>query len=153
MLSSLTGFLVQFPVVTLFSVIGIGYLLGQVQIFGFRLGVAGVLFMGLAVGSLSADVALPSIVSSAGLILFFYSIGIQFGPGFENPLRRLGGRDNLFAVAMLVLGAAVALGVAVWMSLPGPVIAGLFSGALTNAPALAAAQEVLRDNHLPPDPP
>ena len=153
MLSSLTGFLVQFPVVTLFSVIGIGYLLGQVQIFGFRLGVAGVLFMGLAVGSLSPDVALPSIVSSVGLILFIYSIGIQFGPGFENPLRRLGGRDNLFAVAMLVLGAAVALGVAVWMSLPGPVIAGLFSGALTNAPALAAAQEVLRDNHLPPDPP
>ena len=40
MSESLTAFLTQFPVVTLFGVIGIGYLLGQVRIFGFRLGVA-----------------------------------------------------------------------------------------------------------------
>jgi hypothetical protein len=45
------------------------------------------------------------------------------------------------------LGAALAIGVAAWRSLSGATLAGLFSGALTNAPALAAAQEVLRDNH------
>jgi putative transport protein len=33
------------------------------------------------------------------------------------------------------------------MALPGATLAGLYSGALTNAPALAAAQEVLRDYH------
>ncbi len=139
MLSALTAFLIQFPVVTLFGVIGTGYLLGQLRILGFRLGVAGVLFAGIAVGALSPDVALPSIVSSVGLILFIYSIGIQFGPGFENPLRRLGGRDNLFAAVMLLFGAALSVGVAAWFRLPGPTLAGLFSGALTNAPALAAA--------------
>jgi putative transport protein len=154
MLASLTAFLVQFPVVTLFGVIGIGYLLGQVRIFGFRLGVAGVLFTGLAVGALSRDVALPSIVSTVGLILFIYSIGIQFGPGFTNPLTGSGRRDTLFSIVMLLLGAAVSIGVARWLTLSGPTIAGLFSGALTNAPALAAAQEVLRDHHLgPPDQP
>jgi putative transport protein len=56
MRESLSAFLAQFPVVTLFSVIGIGYLLGQVRLFGFRLGVAGVLFAGLAAGALGPGV-------------------------------------------------------------------------------------------------
>ena len=144
MKQAVTGFLVQFPVVTLFAVIGVGYLIGQIRFFGFRLGVAGVLFAGLAAGALGPEVALPSIVSSVGLILFIYSIGIQFGPGFQNPFRKGGYRDNLFCIAMLLTGAGVAVAVAVWQALPGPALAGLFSGALTNAPALAAAQEALR---------
>ncbi|MEO8596614.1 MAG: aspartate:alanine exchanger family transporter [Candidatus Solibacter sp.] len=146
MRDAVTTFLTQFPVVTLFGVIGIGYLLGQVRIFGFRLGVAGVLFAGLAAGALGPDVALPSIVSTIGLILFIYSIGIQFGPTFSNPFRRAALGDSVFCMAMLVLGALAAIGVASWRHLAGPALAGLFSGALTNAPALAAAQEVLRDN-------
>src|ERR1051326_8035522 len=146
--ASITDFLSQFPVVTLFAVIGIGYLIGQVRIFGFRLGVAGVLFTGLAVGAMGRDVALPSIVSTVGLILFIYSIGIQFGPSFRNPRRREGRRENFFSVAMLVWGAMLAVAMAGWFALDGPALAGLFSGSLTNAPALAAAQEVLRGNRL-----
>lgn len=147
MRESITGFLTQYPIVTLFGVIGIGYLLGEIRILGFRLGVAGVLFAGLAAGALGPDIALPSIVSTFGLILFIYTIGIQFGPTFVSPFRRDGYRETLFCIAMLVLGAAIAIGMAIWNRLPGPTLAGLFSGALTNAPALAAAQEVLRDNH------
>src|SRR6516164_7790053 len=127
MRESLTAFLTQFPIVTLFGVIGIGYLLGQVRIFGFRLGVAGVLFAGLAAGALGPDIALPSIVSTVGLILFIYSIGIQFGPSFVNPFGREGYRTHVFCIAMLVLGAAISIGVAHWQSLGGPALAGLFS--------------------------
>ena len=149
---ALARFLAQFPVVTLFSVIGIGYLIGQIRVMGFRLGVAGVLFAGLAAGAMGPDVALPSIVSTVGLILFIYTIGIQFGPTFVSPFRRQGFGENVFSGAMLALGAVIALGVAAWLGLAGPTLAGLYSGALTNAPALAAAQELLRDNHrsLPP---
>lgn len=82
MRESITGFLTEFPIVTLFGVIGIGYLLGEMRILGFRLGVAGLLFAGLAAGSVGAGVALPSIVSTFGLILFMYTIGIQFGRNF-----------------------------------------------------------------------
>src|SRR6476469_6363513 len=128
MRQTLTAFLTQFPVVTLFGVIGIGYLIGQIRVFGFRLGVAGVLFAGLAAGALGPDVALPSIVSTIGLILFIYSIGIQFGPNFTNPFRRASLRDNLFCIAMLAVGALTAVGVAIWRGLPGPTLAGLFSG-------------------------
>ena len=144
---SITGFLTEFPIVTLFGVIGIGYLLGEIRILGFRLGVAGVLFAGLAVGALGPGVALPSIVSTFGLILFIYTIGIQFGPTFVSPFRRQAYPEAVFCVAMLVLGAGLALALEIWSRFSGATLAGLYSGALTNAPALAAAQEVLRDNH------
>lgn len=57
MTQPIATFLAQYPVVTLFGVIGIGYLLGQARIFGFRIGVAGVLFAGLAAGALGPEVA------------------------------------------------------------------------------------------------
>jgi putative transport protein len=147
MRESIAAFLADYPIVTLFGVIGIGYLLGAVRIFGFRLGVAGVLFAGLAAGALGPNIALPSIVSTFGLILFIYSIGIQFGPSFVNPFRCDAYASTFFCAAMLVLGAAIAIALAAWNGLTGPSVAGLYSGALTNAPALAAAQEVLRDHH------
>jgi putative transport protein len=109
--------------------------------------VAGVLFAGLAVGALGPGVALPSIVSTFGLILFIYTIGIQFGPTFVSPFRRQAYPEAVFCVAMLVLGAGLALALEIWSRFSGATLAGLYSGALTNAPALAAAQEVLRDNH------
>src|SRR4051812_35998802 len=85
---AIAQFLTEYPIVTLFGVIGIGYLLGEIRVLGFRLGVAGVLFAGLAAGALGPGIALPPIVSTFGLILFIYSIGIQFGPTFVNPFRR-----------------------------------------------------------------
>jgi putative transport protein len=70
MLESLTRTLAEYPILTLFVVIGLGYLLGEIESFGFRLGVAGVLFVGLAIGSLSPELALPEIVPTLGLIIF-----------------------------------------------------------------------------------
>lgn len=153
MIEAVAAFLEKNAIFTLFSVIGVGYLLGQARFFGFRLGVAGVLFVGLAVGALGPGVALPPMVSTFGLILFIYSLGIQYGPTFVNPFRKAGRRDSLFCVAMLVLAAAVTLGVAVSWSLDAPTYAGLFCGALTNAPALAGVQEALGDKFtsLPAD--
>ena len=46
----------------LFTVIGIGYAIGQIKIFGFNLGVAAVLFTGLAIGSLDPNFKLPEII-------------------------------------------------------------------------------------------
>ncbi len=144
MRASLVALLAQFPILTLFLVVGTGYFLGRVNFFGFRLGVAGVLFAGLLIGALGPELALPPIVSTLGLIIFIYTIGIQSGPAFVNPLSKRGYRDNLLAVGVLSFGALVAVALARQFDLTGPTIAGLFSGALTNAPALAAAQELLR---------
>jgi putative transport protein len=148
MIPSVISLLAEFPILTLFVVVGLGYFIGQIRIYGFRLGVAGVLFAGLAVGSLSPALALPNIISILGLIIFIYTIGLQSGPGFINPFSREGYRDNLFAIVVLVGGGLVAAALAWRLTMTGPTIAGLFSGALTNAPALAAAQETLRQSSI-----
>lgn len=142
-MSALVSTLAAMPILTLFVVIGLGYLLGQVNIFGFRFGLAGVLFVGIAIGSLSPDIALPEIVSSLGLIIFVYTVGIQSGPAFFASFRKEGKRANLLALCVLIFGALLSLlvGHALHWS-PGR-IAGLFSGALTNTPAVAAARDRL----------
>jgi putative transport protein len=144
MTQNILSLLAAFPILTLFVVIGVGYFVGRISIGGFRVGVAGVLFAGLAVGSLGKEMALPPVISVLGLIIFIYTIGIQSGPTFINPFSREGYRDNLFAIFMLLFGAGVALTLAYVHGMPGATIAGTFAGALTNAPALAAAQETLR---------
>lgn len=137
--------LIDYPIMTLFVVTGLGYLLGEINFFGFKFGVAGVLFAGLAVGSLSPDIALPEIVSSLGLILFVYAIGIQSGPAFFAGFRKQGCRDSLVGVAVLLLGALLALGLSFALRIPAARAAGLFCGATTNTPALAAARERARE--------
>lgn len=137
--------LTEFPILTLFLVIGLGYLLGEIDFFGFRFKVAGVLFAGLAVGSLSPKVAPPEIVSTLGLIIFVYTIGIHSGPAFFESFRRKGWRDSLLAVAVLLFGAVLALSLGWAMNIGGARTAGLYCGALTNTPALAAARERVRD--------
>jgi putative transport protein len=155
MTTSLANTLAQSPILTLFVVIGLGYVVGQINFFGFRLGVAGVLFVGLAVGALSPDIALPEIVASLGLIIFVYTVGIESGPAFWASFRKQGARDTVFVVAILVVAAAMTAGMGRVLHLSGPRTAGLYTGALTNTPALAAVRERLRDSAqaqgLPPE--
>jgi putative transport protein len=151
MREALVGALAGYPILTLFVVIGLGYLLGELNLFGFRLGVAGVLFVGLAVGSLGPAVTLPDIVATLGLIIFVYTIGIQSGPAFFESFRRQGYRNTVLAAGVLVFGFGLTAALAAWLELGGASAAGLYSGALTNTPALAAAREVLGAAGRPAD--
>ncbi|MBM3744272.1 MAG: transporter [Acidobacteria bacterium] len=144
----LTSTLIQYPILTLFLAIGLGYLVGEIRILGFRFGVAGVLFMGLALGALHPDIALPDVVPTIGLIIFVYAIGIHSGPALAAAFRTRGYRDSLLAAAVLVFGALLTLALAWAVGFSGPRAAGLFCGALTNTPALAAARETVRDAAL-----
>jgi putative transport protein len=145
----------EYPILTLFAVIGLGYLAGELNLFGFRLGVSGVLFVGLAAGAIAPAAALPEVVPALGLIVFVYTIGIQSGPEFFRSFRARGYRDSLLAVGVLVWGAAISFAFAVPLGLSGPRAAGLYCGALTNTPALAAARESVREQAraqgLPPE--
>jgi len=137
--------LAENPILTLFIVIGLGYLLGEIPIFGFRLGTAGVLFVGLAVGSLGPAISIPEVIPSLGLIIFIYTIGIQSGPEFFNSLRQRGYRNSVFALLIVVLGAGVTVLVSRPAHLTRARAAGLYTGAMTNTPALAATRELLRE--------
>lgn len=139
MLELVRSLLEQSPILALFAVIGLGYALGRVSIAGFSLGVGAVLFAGLALGAMAPKAAPPALVSSIGLVMFLYGIGIQYGRQFFEGLRGPGLRWNLLG-ALGVLGslaAALALGRAAGVS-PAYAV-GLFTGSLTSTPALQAA--------------
>lgn len=139
------------PILTLFLVIGLGHLIGSVRVGPFSLGVAGVLFAGIATGSLApGKLELPPIVATLGLVLFVYCIGLTSGPGvFAAFSTTRGLRLSLLTLAAVSTSALVCLGLARWTDLPPLETAGLFCGALTNTPALAAQIEFLGGSSQP----
>jgi len=146
----LIEFLREQPLLLLFLVAAIGYPLGLVRLGGSSLGVAAVLFVGLAFGALDPDLKLPEVIYQLGLVLFVYTIGLSSGPGFFRALRRGGLRDNAFIAGMLLVAAALAVGLRLLFDLPVTQTAGLFAGSFTNTPALAGVIEAL--SHTTADP-
>jgi putative transport protein len=138
------AFLEENPILLLFLVAGIGFVIGRVRVAGFSLGVAAVLFVGLGFGALGENVKLPEFVYLFGLVLFVYTIGLSSGPGFFAALRRRGLRDNALVFGMIVLAALIVLGASSWLNISAPYAAGLFAGALTNTPALAGVLETIK---------
>ena len=141
-MDSLTNLLAGNHLLLLFMVIGLGYLIGSIKIFGFNLGVAAVLFVGMAFGAIDPRLQLPEYIYIIGLVLFVYAIGLQAGPGFFASFRSHGLRFSLLAVTLLGIGGLVS--VLLWwlMDFSAPQTAGLFCRALTNTPALSATNEV-----------
>jgi len=122
-----------------------GLALGSVPIGGISLGIGGVLFAGLAFGYLGFQIE-PHIlhfVKEFGLILFIFTMGMQVGPGFFSSLRRQGLKLNALAAAIVLLGALLTLGLVIVTGMPMETAVGLYAGAVTNTPALGAAQEAL----------
>lgn len=137
------------PLLLLFVVAGIGYPLGRLRLGRTSLGIAAVLFVGLAFGALDPAMRLPEIVHQLGLVLFVYTIGLSSGPGFFAALERKGLRDNAFILMMLAIAAALAVGLHRVVGLSATQTAGLFAGALTNTPALAGVLEYVTHNAPP----
>jgi len=135
--------LVTQPLLLLFVVLAVGYAAGRVMIGGVQLGMAAVLFAGLAAGTLDSRLQLPEFVRSFGLVIFVYSIGISSGPGFFASLRRRGLRNTAWTVSLLAIATGIAVLLERVLGLPSAMTAGLFCGALTNTPALAAVLERL----------
>ncbi|HGW1539191.1 TPA: putative transporter [Klebsiella pneumoniae] len=133
----------------------VGLWIGNVKIRGVGFGIGGVLFGGIIVGHFvdQAGVTLSSpmlhFIQEFGLILFVYTIGIQVGPGFFASLRVSGLRLNLFAILIVILGGLVTAVLHKLFNIPLPVVLGIFSGAVTNTPALGAGQQILHDLGVP----
>jgi putative transport protein len=132
------------PLLLLFVTCALGYAVGRIRVRGASLGVAAVLFVGLAIGSLHPDLKVPDFAFTFGLAVFVYTIGLSSGAGFFASFSRKGLRDNVFVVAVLVLGAALVVAGAAALALRPTVAAGVFAGSLTNTPALAGVLELVK---------
>ncbi len=119
-------------------------MLSKIEFRGVGLGVASVLFVGLAVGAFGEGrFKVPDVVGQLGLLLFVYTVGLQSGPGFFRILRQRGISLTLLAIISICAVAFVAAICAHLFSLNGAILVGMFCGSLTNTPALAAATEAI----------
>ncbi len=134
----------QSSLLLLFVVLAVGAPLGKIKIAGVNLGIASVLFTGLAFGALSPDIKLPAIIYEIGLVLFIYCIGISSGEQFFGNLKKKGWRENALALGAIVFAFLLVLSIGSFTSLKYSHLAGIFAGSLTNTPALAASLEFIK---------
>jgi putative transport protein len=139
------------PVLLLFTLLALGYLIGGIKIGGFSLGpVAGVLFAGIFLGHEGLRMA-PG-AQAVGFALFIFSVGYQAGPRFFSALKADGIKYFVLSLVVAVTAVGVALLAAHLLALKPGVAAGLLAGGLTSSPTLAAAQDAVREASvaLPP---
>lgn len=131
------------PLISLFLIIGLGLALGQITVKGVSLGSSAVLFLALVFGHFGFSI--PGGAGTLGLVLFVYCVGIAAGGRFFSAIRREGSRLALLSLVMVGTGAGVAILMGKLLDLPADLAAGIFAGALTSTPALAAANEGLKE--------
>ncbi len=136
------------PILLLFIVASLGYLIGSIKIRGGSLGVAAVLFTGLAFGALNPAYTIPDIIFLLGLSIFVYSIGLRSGPAFFNSYKKNGVRDFIFIISMLVLTGLIATAIFFICDLSAANIAGMYAGSSTNTAAMAGVIESLSTSNL-----
>jgi putative transport protein len=133
------------PILTAFLAIGVGYLVGQISIAGFSLGVGAVLFVGLAIGAFAPKAQIIGPIGLTGLIMFLYGIGILYGRQFFEGMVGVGQKYNLLALVGCLAGLAVALGLGHIFGIKIGHTLGLYAGSMTSTATLQAALDVMKN--------
>lgn len=143
----LTAHSVAYAIMVISLVAALGLAVGNIRVCKINLGIAGVLFSGILFGhfGITVNSEVLEFLREFGLILFVYTIGMQVGPGFFSSLKREGLKLNLMAAAVVLLGALLTVVLSRFCGIAMPAAVGIFSGATTNTPSLAAAQQALKD--------
>ena len=123
----------------------LGLYLGRIKIFGISLGITFVFFAGILAGHLGIVVNKDMLyfAQSFGLILFVYALGLQVGPGFFSSLKKGGVAMNMMGLGVILLGLIMTVGLHWVTGVSLSNMVGLLCGAVTNTPALGAAQQAL----------
>ena len=132
-------------VIIISLVSALGLYLGRIKIFGISLGITFVFFAGILAGHLGIVVNKDMLyfAQSFGLILFVYALGLQVGPGFFSSLKKGGVAMNMRGLGVILLGLIMTVGLHWVTGVSLSNMVGLLCGAVTNTPALGAAQQAL----------
>jgi putative transport protein len=134
------------PILATFLAIGLGYLVGQISLGGFSLGVGAVLFVGLAIGAFAPKAQITGPIGLTGLIMFLYGIGILYGRQFfEGMTGAAGIKSNLLALVAVVAGLLVALALGQAFGIKIGHTLGIYAGSMTSTATLQAALDVMQN--------
>ncbi len=136
---------IAFTVLSLALTGAIGLFIGGIKVFKINFGIAGVLFAGIILSylGLNPNEKILEFVREFGLILFVYAVGTQVGPGFFSSFKRDGLKFNVMATAIIILGIFLAVIISKIFGLSMPLSIGMYTGAVTNTPSLASAQQAI----------
>ena len=145
MLDTVRNILGTQPILDVFLAIGLGYLVGQIRIGGFSLGVGAVLFVGLAIGAFAPKASIVGPIGLVGLIMFLYGIGILYGREFfEGMIGTAGRKYNLLALVGCLAGLLVALGLGHAFGIKIGHTLGIYAGSMTSTATLQASLDVMQ---------
>ncbi len=132
----------------LFIVVAAGATVGALRVRGVGLGAAAVFFVALVLGITLSGAgfqwSLPHELTELGLVLFVYAVGLHAGPRFFDTLRKRGLVFIAVGAGATLVGAVATIGLSRLLSLRAHLAAGLYCGATTCTPALAAALDAVR---------
>lgn len=132
--------------VVLSIISAMGLMLGKIRLFGISLGITFVFFIGIIAGNcgISIDKQMLLYAETFGLVLFVYALGLQVGPGFFSSMRSDGIKLLIPSLALLGTGTILAIILSLGSNVRMSDMTGILCGATTNTPALAAAQQTLK---------
>jgi putative transport protein len=131
------------PILSLFLAVALGYAVGQINIFGFSLGIGAVLFVGLAIGAIAPKAQIVGPIGLIGLTMFLYGIGILYGRQFFEGLSGPGRLYNMLAFVAVLASLLVALGLGRLLGVGTGETLGVFAGSMTSTPTLQAALDLV----------
>ena len=156
---NITG--VSFFVLSIFTIIVVGYLIGKISIKGVSLGTAGVFIASILYGvlhyeRLSTTLNISGvdfspnalkIIENCGLVLFVCSVGLIAGPTFFSNLKK-NFKSYIFLGVVIILSGGLTCALCYFMGRGAEedskqfvaLLTGLLSGALTSTPAFSAAK-------------
>jgi len=123
----------------LIIIIAFGMIIGRINFFNFKLDLSAVIFVAILLGHFGLRVS--DDFMKVGLLLFIFTIGIQAGPGFFEAFKKYGRALILTSLIALVCAAGATAFFSEIFKLDANLSTGIFNGALTSTPGLAAAIE------------
>lgn len=128
----------------LFLAAALGSFIGNFKWRGNSLGVAAILFVGLAIGAARPEVRIPDVIKLLGLAIFVYSIGLSSGPAFFHSFRNRGATNLILAVSVLSLLSVCIGALSFAFGFDASGAAGMLAGITTNTPALAGLLDAIQ---------
>lgn len=128
----------------LFLAAAIGSFIGNFKWRGNSLGVAAILFVGLAIGAVNPGLHIPDEIKLLGLAIFVYSIGLSSGPAFFRSFKDRGASNLLLAVMVLSLLSVLIGTLSFAFGFDASAAAGMLAGITTNTPALAGLLDAIQ---------
>lgn len=131
------------PILLLFTIIGLGYILGKIKLAGIELGsTSGILITGLLFGHLGFVTNTPH-AATFGFILFIFTVGMQAGPSFFSAFLADGRRYILLSFVVSLTAVVMVFLFTKLVGFEYGLNAGMLAGALTSTPTLAGAQDAI----------